>query len=117
MRSGQQEERVRWLDVPVSAMLPINVEALLYALLIAIAAIACLSDLGSRTLSHDECVHAIYSRDLYAGRGFQHEPWRHGPFLYHINALVYALLGVSDATARVSTALFGVSTMPAPSVS
>ena len=32
----------------------------------------------------------------------------HGPFLFHMNALIYTLLGASDASSRFSAALFGV---------
>jgi uncharacterized protein (TIGR03663 family) len=32
----------------------------------------------------------------------------HGPFLFHMNALIYALVGASDASSRFSAALFGV---------
>jgi hypothetical protein len=32
----------------------------------------------------------------------------HGPFLFHLNALIYALVGASDASSRFGAALFGV---------
>jgi uncharacterized protein (TIGR03663 family) len=96
------------LDMPILGLVHIDLEVLLYAFLAVIAIVACFYNLGVRTQSHDECVHFLYSRELYVGDGFVHDPWRHGPFLYHINALIYFLFGVNDFTARISTALFGV---------
>ena len=69
---------------------------------------ACFYNLGARTQSHDESLHALYSWKLYAGQGYEHNPMMHGPFLFHINALFYFLFGTSDFTARISAALFGV---------
>ena len=37
----------------------------------------------------------------------------HGPFLFHANAFIFFLFGVSDATARVVPALAGVGTIVA----
>jgi len=65
-------------------------------------------DVGVRTMSHDEALHAYYSWRLYAGEGYLHNPMMHGPFLFHATALVYALFGASDATARLAPALLGV---------
>jgi uncharacterized protein (TIGR03663 family) len=96
------------LDVPVLSLFHLNLEMCIYVLIATVAVVACFYNLGERVLSHDECVHSLYSRELYVGLGFEHDPWRHGPFLYHINALIFALFGVSDYTTRVSTALFGV---------
>jgi len=59
-------------------------------------------------MSHDEALHAYYSWWLYTGQGYMHNPMMHGPFLFHATALVYALFGVSDATARLVPVLFGV---------
>ena len=50
----------------------------------------------------------IFSYELYSGDGFVYDPWRHGPFLYYANALMYTLLGTGDWSARAVPALFGV---------
>lgn len=71
-------------------------------------------DVGVRTMSHDEALHAYYSWRLYAGQGYMHNPVTHGPFLFHATALVYALFGDSDATARLVPALFGVALVGLP---
>ncbi|MFN2158299.1 MAG: flippase activity-associated protein Agl23 [Anaerolineae bacterium] len=96
------------LDLPVLGIVNLNLETLFYILLAIIAVVACFYHLGARTMSHDESLHALYSWKLYAGEGYEHNPMMHGPFLFHINALMYLLFGMSDFAARVSAATFGV---------
>jgi uncharacterized protein (TIGR03663 family) len=96
------------LDRPVFGTIHVNLEVLLYVLLALLAIAAAFVNLGARGQSHDECVHFIYSYELYSGKGFVYDPWRHGPFLYYADALVFAVLGVDDWTARLVPALFGV---------
>src|SRR5581483_2865047 len=48
-----------------------------------------LYDVGSRALHHDESLHAVYSWYLYIGRGYVHDPLMHGPYQFHVNALMY----------------------------
>lgn len=84
-----------------------------FALLLAAAATR-LWDLGARTMSHDEALHAYYSWRLYAGEGYLHNPVTHGPFLFHVTALIYGLFGATDATARLAPALFGVALVGLP---
>jgi uncharacterized protein (TIGR03663 family) len=65
-------------------------------------------DLGNRSYSHDEAIHAWEAWKLVSGQRYVHDPVYHGPFLYHVTALVYFFLGVSDVTARVGAALFAI---------
>lgn len=83
-------------------------EKVMYAVLIAVAVVTRFYDLGARVISHDESLHTYYSYELYLGKGFVHTPLMHGTFQFHIVALIYALFGASDFTARVASALFGV---------
>jgi uncharacterized protein (TIGR03663 family) len=99
------EEQTRWLDRQV---LGITHEQALYLFFILLAVVSRLVMVGARTQSHDESLHTSYSWDLYAGRGYQHNPMTHGPFLYHATALSYWLLGDNDTTARVPVAILGV---------
>lgn len=92
----------------------LNWELVAYGTLIALALVLRLWDLGSRMLHHDESLHATYSWYLYIGRGYRHDPLMHGPFLFHLNALIYLLFGVSDATARLAPALFGTAIVGLP---
>ena len=96
------------LDTPVLSVFHINLEVLLYILLAMLAIVALFYNLGARTQSHDESLHALYSWKLYVGEGYEHNPMMHGPFLFHINALMYFMFGTNDFTARISAAVFGV---------
>ena len=78
-----------------------------YILLFAVALAMRLWGLGARAMSHDESLHALYSWKLYAGQGYMHDPMMHGPFKFHMTALIYYLFGASDFTARLLEALFG----------
>ena len=51
-----------------------------------LAVLTRLVDLGARVMSHDESLHTLYSWNLYAGKGYEHDPLMHGPFLFHITA-------------------------------
>ncbi len=89
------------------ARFAITFEHVAYLGLFALALLTHLWGLGDRALHHDETLHAAYSWRLYTGQGFAHDPLLHGPFLYHITALMYFLFGDNDFTARLSVALFG----------
>ena len=104
----------RTLDRPIGEVVRLDWERGLYLLLILLALITRLWGLGDRVQSHDESIHARFSWDLYAGRGFAHEPWRHGPFLYHATALSYFFLGDDDFASRVPVALMGVALVAFP---
>ncbi|HOU14941.1 MAG TPA: TIGR03663 family protein [Anaerolineae bacterium] len=70
--------------------------------------------LGDRAVSHDETTHAKFSWNLYAGRGFRHDPLMHGPLLFEATALIYFLFGVSDFTARIYATTVGVALVMTP---
>ena len=89
------------------ARFAITYEHVAYLSLFVLALLTHLWGLGDRALHHDETLHAAYSWRLYTGQGFEHDPLLHGPFLYHITALMYFLFGDNDFTARLSIALFG----------
>ncbi len=64
--------------------------------------------LGDRPLHHDESIHAHQSYTLMKDGNWRYDPAYHGPFLYYANALVYRLVGVSNTTARLLPAIFGL---------
>ncbi len=70
-----------------------------------------LAGLGDRALSHDESLHALYSWYITDAFNYSHDPMMHGPFLFHVNALLYLLFGASDFTARLFPALAGTATV------
>ena len=65
-------------------------------------------DLGNRSYGHDESIHAWEAWKLVTGQGYSHDPVYHGPFGYHLVALVYMLFGVGEVQARYAPALFSV---------
>ncbi len=83
-------------------------ERIAYIVILILALFTRFYILGARTMSHDESLHTKYSWYLYAGQGYQHNPMMHGPILFHLAALAYFLLGVSDFAARFFPAVFGV---------
>jgi len=86
----------------------ITVEQMAYLAIFVSAVLTRFWDLGSRALHHDESLHAWFSYNYAIGKGYQHDPLMHGPFLFHLNALIYALFGATDASSRYGPALFGV---------
>lgn len=94
----------------------ITFELIVYAVLGVVAAIGHLYALDARALHHDETLHAAFSWDIYQGRGYQHDPLLHGPFLYYITAFGYVLFGDTDYTARLSVALFGIAATLLPAL-
>jgi uncharacterized protein (TIGR03663 family) len=100
-------ERRGFLDAPLINVLAWNWEKTAYAVLLVLALGLRLYGLGWRAMSHDESLHAVYSWQLYDGRGYQHNPMMHGPYQFYMPALSYFLFGVNDATARLPAAITG----------
>ncbi len=82
--------------------------------LIALAILTRLWDLEYRAYNHDESIHTDWSWNLYTGRGYQHNPIYHGPFLYHVTALTFFLFGDNDVTGRLPNAAFGIALVALP---
>src|SRR5512146_1926391 len=102
------------LDQPVPLIGSLTLEKALYFTFIALAIFTRFFDLGARVMSHDESEHVYFSWLLYHGGGYVHSPITHGPFLFHLNALIFSLFGADDFTARISVAIFGVITVAFP---
>ncbi|MCA9971427.1 MAG: TIGR03663 family protein [Anaerolineales bacterium] len=93
---------------PLLAALSLDWEKTIYLLFVVVAVVTRFAALGSRVVSHDESLHTQFSYQYYDGQGYQHSPLMHGPFLFHVTAISYWLLGDSDFSARVPVALLGV---------
>ena len=85
-----------------------------YGLLILVAAVMRLWDLGSRALHHDESLHSFFSWELFDGRGFIHNPMMHGPLQFEANAAIFFAFGDSDYTSRVLYAVMGTILVAVP---
>lgn len=102
------ENKRDFLDRPVFGESRLTWWTVIYLAILAVIVLTRLWDLGSRAYSHDESIHAWDSWRLYTGQRYTHNPVYHGPFLYHITALVYALFGHNDVTGRLATSLIGI---------
>ena len=97
-----------FLDRAFTNFLRLDGEKVAWIALVVIALLTRTIMLGARAMSHDESLHAVYSFQLFDGRGYQHQPMMHGPLKFILNPLMYFLFGVNDWSARVQVALFGV---------
>lgn len=111
MPSGRPEARQSLLDRPVASLISVNWEMAAWLLLFVVGGVARFYHLGVRAMSHDESLHTLYSYYLYNAGNYEHNPMMHGPFLFHMNALMYFLFGDSDTTARIAPALAGLGVM------
>ena len=98
-------------DRSVGALVRVNWETMAWVALLVLAVVSRFYDLGARAMSHDESLHAVYSLELYRTGNYQHNPMMHGTFLFHANAFIYALFGVTDATTRIVPVLTGLGTV------
>jgi uncharacterized protein (TIGR03663 family) len=108
------QEKTSFFDKPLAELLKLDWEKAIYLIIFLLAVASRFWDLGTRAMSHDESLHAIYSYYLYNGSGYVHSPMMHGPFLFHTNALIYFLFGDNDYTARIMPAIFGVIMVMSP---
>ena len=89
-------------------------EVALYCLLLVVAFVMRLWDVGARAFHYDEVLHTYYSWSFAQGNGYVHDPMMHGPFQFHGNALIFLILGDSDFTARLLPAIFGTALVALP---
>ncbi|MBV7329522.1 TIGR03663 family protein [Chloroflexi bacterium TSY] len=99
------------LDRPLTSMIRLDWETVAWILLIVVAIVTRFYDVGTRAMSHDESLHALYSYYLYDRGDYSHNPMMHGPFLFHVNSVLYFLFGVTDVTARIGPVLAGIATI------
>ncbi len=102
------DSHASWLDHPVFAKFSLNLETLLWVLILVLAVFSRFYILGARVMSHDENSHVYYSWRFAQGSGFAHDPLMHGPIQFHMLALSYFMFGDNDFTARIPAALFSV---------
>ena len=88
LSSGQEIQR------GLAAYLPVRWEIVFYIGLVAVALLMRVWELGDRSLHHDESLHAVYSWYIYDGQGYGHNPLMHGPFQFHMNALLLSLIHI-----------------------
>jgi uncharacterized protein (TIGR03663 family) len=111
--SPLEQEGDLW-ERPLSRVVALNWELVLYGLIFVLAVVTRFLDLESRAISHDESLHALWSFKLYNGEGYSHDPLMHGPMLFHVTAFLYFLFGDNNFVARTGVALFGVALVMLP---
>ncbi len=105
-------QKTSWLEQPIHPALPgLSREVVIFGLVLLVAIVSRLYNLGLRVMSHDESLHTYFSWLLYKGDGYQHNPMMHGPLQFHLIALSYFLFGPSDFSARLPAALFNLATI------
>jgi predicted membrane-bound mannosyltransferase/DNA-binding beta-propeller fold protein YncE len=109
---SSHEQKHGWLNQPIHPALPaITNEVALFILVMLAAVVTRFFNLEARVMSHDESLHTYFSYLLYKNGTYQHTPMMHGPFQFHLLALIYYLFGVSDFTARIPSVLFSIATI------
>jgi predicted membrane-bound mannosyltransferase len=103
-----KEEGQPWSERLLERTSRVDLEVIIFIVLIFLAVFTRFYNLEARVMSHDESLHTQFSWYLVEGRGFKHDPLMHGPFQMHMVALSYFLFGDSDATARFPAAFAGV---------
>lgn len=88
--------------------LRVNWEVAIYALILIAAIFTRLYILDARVMSHDESLHTYFSYVFHQEGNFEHTPLMHGPLLFEVNALLYAVFGANDFTARIYPAVLGI---------
>ncbi len=106
------EQKTSWLEQPIHPAMPgVSREVVIFGVIMLVAVVSRLYNLGARVMSHDESLHTYFSWLLYKGDGYQHNPMMHGPLQFHLIALSYFLFGPSDFSARLPAALFNLATI------
>ena len=96
-----------YLDRPLLAN-KITGWTLIYIAIILFIVLTRFWDLTGRAYDHDESIHAWEAWKLATGQGYVHSPVYHGPFGYHVTALMFVLFGDNDFTGRLAAVLFGI---------
>ncbi|MEP6774293.1 MAG: glycosyltransferase family 39 protein [Chloroflexota bacterium] len=92
----------------------VTYETLIYFTIFALAFFTRFWDIGNRGIHHDESLHSVYSRNLYIGNGYTHDPMMHGPEQFNLIAFMFWLFGTSDTTTRFASAFCGVWVVMSP---
>ena len=65
-------------------------------------------------MHYDEAIHVHFAWKLAQGKEFIHSPWMHGPFQVELTALIFAIFGDTEFTARIAYVLFGTALVMLP---
>jgi uncharacterized protein (TIGR03663 family) len=82
-------------------------ELIAWGVLMAVALLLRLYQLGDRPFHHDESQDAYFSWLFSTGGGYKYNPLLHGPLRFYLTAGVFKVFGDSDFTARLAPAMMG----------
>ena len=97
-----------------------------FLLIVVVALVMRLWELGGRTVHYDEAIHLHFAWRLSEsdgaflgwpwifGSNYIHSPWMHGPFQIEFTAVMFKLFGDTDVTARLGYVLFGTALVAVP---
>jgi len=85
-----------------------------YGLLVLVALVLRLIDLGDRPFHHDESQDGYFSYLFRRTGDYEYHPLLHGPLRFYLTGGIYLLLGDTDFTARLAPALMGTLMVPLP---
>ncbi len=92
----------------------VTVQGALYVLILAVAFLLRVWDLGARAMHGDESVHAWMAWNLFTGQGYAYDPVYHGPLQFPVTAAFFFLFSDSETTGRLSAALLGTALVGLP---
>ena len=85
-----------------------------YAVLVLVALVLRLIDLGERPFHHDESQDAYFSWLLFTNGDYAYNPLLHGPLRFYLTTVMYAVFGATDTVARLAPALMGTAMVALP---
>jgi predicted membrane-bound mannosyltransferase len=92
----------------------VTYENLIYLAIFTLAVVTRFWDVGNRGIHHDESLHSVYSRNLYIGSGYTHDPMMHGPLQFNFIAVMFWLFGATDTTTRFASVFCGIFVVMSP---
>jgi len=126
-----QQERLPLWQAGWARVRRLSTESWLWIAVIGLAAFLRFWELGAKPLHHDESMHAYFS--LMFARdpsSYAYDPLLHGPFQFHVEGLMFAIImalealfhvssagndpWINDFTARIAPALFGLGIVALP---
>ena len=85
-----------------------KIEFSAYFIILLLSSYLRLAGLETKSMHHDESLHAYYAWIFSQGGGLIHNPMLHGPLQMQLSGFIFFIFGDNDFTARVLYALAGI---------
>lgn len=86
-----------------------KVELAAYFMILFLSSYLRLEGLETKSMHHDESLHAYYAWVFSEGGGLIHNPMLHGPLQMQLSGFIFFIFGDTDFTARILYAFAGIS--------